>query len=125
MRLILAKSQLVFRSNDVNVKTIEGLGMSKVTDTTGVVNMADNSYIVYFPIIKGQKYKVTLTPESEKPVYKWGITESEPALNSVVNDYASGGFVSIATVQEFEASANGYYAIAISLSRSKVEVIIV
>ena len=121
MRLYLNKTKLVFRNNEVATKILEGASIN------ANVIIASASKIVYFPIEKGRTYKVSATPVSGSPIYKWGNTTETPVVGTSIIGYDSGGGVSSTLTRQVVAENNGYHIIEVMSGRDatiKVEIVV-
>lgn len=119
MRLYLNKTRLIFRSNEVTTKLLEGASIN------GSVIIASASKIVYFPIEKGRTYKVSATPVSGLPVYKWGNTIETPVVGTSIIGYEAGGGVSRPLIRKVIAENNGYHIIEVLDADATIKVEIV
>ena len=120
MRLYLNNTRLIFRSNEVASELLEG---ASINDN---VIIKSASKIVYFPIKKGRTYKVTATPVSGSPVYKWGNTTEMPVVGTSILDYGAGGGISKPLIRKVIAENNGYHIIEVldAAATIKVEIIV-
>lgn len=105
MKLYLNKTKLIFRTNEVETKLLEGASIN------GNEIIASASKIVYFPIKKGGTYKVSATPVSGSPIYKWGNTTEMPVVGTSIIGYDSGGGISSTFIRQIIAENNGYHII--------------
>lgn len=119
MRLYLNKTRLIFRSNGVTTELLEGASIN------GNVIIASASKIVYFPIKKGRTYKVSATPVSGSPIYKWGNTIETPVVGTSIIGYDSGGGISSTFTRQIIAENNGYHIIEVLDADATIKVEIV
>jgi hypothetical protein len=91
----------------------------------GNVIIASASKIVYFPIKKGRTYKVSATPLSGSPIYKWGNTTETPVVGTSIIGYDSGGGISSTLTRQIIAENNGYHIIEVMDADATIKVEIV
>lgn len=95
MKIILSKTTMVIKKeNTIKFEVIDNLTIAGNSSTTQeIVSGSDLQCIVVLEAEKNIKYKITLTPQSGSPVYKWGNTNSKE-IGTLISNYNGGGGIS-------------------------------
>ena len=95
MKIVLSKTTMVIKKEKtIKFEVINDLTIAGNSATTQqIVSGSDLQCIVVLEAEKGVKYKITLTPQSGSPTYKWGNTNSKEIGTLIIN-YNGGGGVS-------------------------------
>lgn len=113
MKIILSKTTMVIKKEKTaKFEVIDNLTIKGDSTTTQkIASGLDTQCIVVLETEKNINYKITLTPQSDSPTYKWGNTNSKE-IGTLISNYDSGGGVSRPTTMTITGNDFKYFVLS-------------
>lgn len=116
MKIVLSKTTMVIKKEKTaKFEVIDNLTIAGNSATTQkIASGSELQCIVVLETEKDIKYKITLTPQSGSPVYKWGNTNSKE-IGTLISNYDAGGGITGSKIINITGNDFKYFV----LSKSK------